>query len=76
MYFLTRTDLPVPRVRVHLFEPLGRSVDEITHTLREETPSIRLRGGYPGASFLNIDVSTLRDGEIEIVAERMAAALK
>ena len=74
--FPDETDLPVPRVRVHLLEPLGRSVDEITHTLREETPSIRLRGGYPGASFLNIDVSTLRDGEIEIVAERMAAALK
>ncbi len=73
--FPDETDLPVPRVRVHLLEPLGKSLDEITHTLREETPSIRLRGGYPGADFLNVDVSNLRDGEIEIVADRIAAAL-
>ena len=73
--FPDETGLPVPRVRVHLLAPLGKSVDEITHTLREETPSIRLRGGYPGADFLNIDVSTLRDGEIEIVADRIVAAL-
>jgi L-seryl-tRNA(Ser) seleniumtransferase len=73
--FPDETDLPVPRVRVHLLEALGKTVDEITHTLREETPSIRLRGGYPGADFLNVNVSTLRDGEVEIVADRIAAAL-
>ncbi len=74
--FPDETGLPVPRVRVHLLEPLGKTVDEITHTLWEETPSIRLRGGYPGADFLNVDVSTLRDGEVEIVAERVGAALR
>ena len=74
--FPDETDLPVPRVRVHLDGGPGKTVAEITHTLREETPSIRLRGGYPGAGFLNVDVSTLRDGEIEVVAERIGAALR
>ena len=74
--FPDETNLPVPRVRVHLLDSLGKSVDEITHALREQTPSVRLRGGYSGANFLNVDVSTLREGEIEMVAERIGAALQ
>ena len=74
--FPDETNLPVPRVRIHLLESLGKSVEEITDLLREETPSIRLRGGYKGATFLNIDVSTLREGEIEHLAERIAAAVR
>ena len=70
------TNLPVPRVRIHLLESLGKSVKEITDLLGEETPSIRLRGGYKGATFLNIDVSTLREGEIEYLAERIVATVR
>ncbi len=74
--FPDETDLPVPRVRVHLTADAGKTVEEITDRLREETPSIRLRGGYVGAAFLNVDPSTLRDGEIEVVADRIGALLR
>ena len=69
------TGLPVPRLRVHLAEELPSSVADVTAALRAGDPDIRLRGGYPGARFLNVDVACLRDGEAELVASRLISLL-
>ncbi len=66
---------PVPTVRIHLLEPLGRSAGEIIQILGEESPSIRVRRSLDQAPFFGIFVSTLRVGEIEIVAKRLTEVL-
>ena len=65
------TGLPVPRLRIHLDPEGAADVDSVTAALRTGECDIRLRGGYPGAAFLNVDVSCLRDGEAELVGRRI-----
>ena len=65
------TGLPVPRLRVHLDPGGPAKVDAVTAALRAGEADIRLRGGYPGAPFLNVDVACLRDGEAELVGRRI-----
>ena len=65
------TGLPVPRLRVHLDREGPATVAGVTAALRAGEYDIRLRGGYPGASFLNVDVACLRDGEAELVGRRI-----
>lgn len=65
------TGLPVPRLRVHLDPDGPADVDAVTAALRAGEADIRLRGGYPGATFLNVDVACLRDGEAELVGRRI-----
>ncbi len=65
------TGLPVPRLRLHLDPGGAAAAADVTRRLRAGDPDIRLRGGYPGASFLNVDVACLRDGEAELVGRRI-----
>ena len=65
------TGLPVPRLRVHLDPDGPADVDAVSAALRAGEADIRLRGGYPGATFLNVDVACLRDGEAELVGRRI-----
>lgn len=75
--FPDETGNPIPRVRVHIDEEkLGMSVIQITELLRLGDPDIRLRDGYYGAKFLNIDVMCLRDGEVDILMTRLKEVLR
>ncbi len=66
------TGLPVPRLRIHLGPQSGNDpVEKITNELRNGESDIRLRGGYPGARFLNVDVACLRRGEAAVVGRRL-----
>ena len=65
------TGLPVPRLRLHLDGYDAGSVAAVTLRLRAGEHDIRLRGGYQGASFLNVDVACLRAGEAELVGRRI-----
>tara|TARA_B100001123_G_scaffold430295_1_gene549996 strand:- start:7454 stop:8662 length:1209 start_codon:yes stop_codon:yes gene_type:complete len=75
--FPDETGNPVPRVRVHVNEEqLGMSISQIIELLRLGDPDIRLRNGYNGAKFLNIDVMCLRDGEVDILMTRLKELLR
>ncbi len=73
--FPDELDRPVPTVRIHMLDGLGRTADELAQILREESPSIRVRRSPDQAPFCGIFVSTLREGEIEIVAKRLTEVL-
>src|SRR5690606_10120702 len=66
---------PLPRARVS-FDPaqLGMNRDEVVLALRSGTPSIEVLPHAPDAFYLK--PMTLRDGEEEIVLDRLLALLK
>ena len=74
--FPDESGLPVPRLRVGLDErKLGRTASAVAAELRRGDPQIHLRGGYESLGELNVDVQVLREGEAEIVGDRLRAAL-
>jgi len=72
LLFPDETGLPVPRVRLELDEQaLGMKATEVLHALQESDPAIYLRPEVAPVGVLTVDVQVLRDGEEQIVVERL-----
>jgi D-glucosaminate-6-phosphate ammonia-lyase len=66
----------LPRVEIRLDERDGRlRAKEIARRLRADDPVILLRDYWADSGVLHVDVTCLDDAEIELVAERMRAAV-